>query len=199
VLAAFGFVVWFAVGCRSRNEPEPPEAEPADAIQIDLAPDEKPPTFEFPDSLRSKNDSLNKFLDEFRSICERGEYERYRLAVSRQVEPIEEGRFENIWHAVAHVRIELIKRLPEMKEWPSPAYAVLAKVTLKDEYVKDEPQRYVTIVSFQEEGEWVFTPAPDERIHRAMRAALRKAEAERSSWFSETQPASTQPAAQADR
>ena len=161
---------------------------------MNLALGEEPPSFEFPDSLRSNNESLNRFLDEFRGICERGEYERYRLAVSRQIDPIHEGRFENIWHAVKHVRIELIKRLPaEVKELPAPAYAVMAKVTLREEYVKEEPHRYITIVAFREEGEWVFAPSPDERVNRAMRVALRQAQGEE--MFAASQPAGSQPAA----
>ena len=199
ILVACTVVLVYAPGCRSGSEPEPEpvDAEAAETINVSLAPGEEPPTFEFPESLRSKNESLNRFLDEFRGICQRGEYERYRLAVTRQIEPIHERRFENIWHAVAHVRIELIKRLPaEIEELPAPAYAVLAKVTLREEYVREDPDRYVTIVAFREEGEWVFAPSPDERIHDAMRAALRKAEAEKLDFFAESPPAETQPSAE---
>jgi hypothetical protein len=182
-----------ACGCRNENEPEPNSDALVDTIDTTLAPEEEPPVFEFPDACRSKNESLNEFLDEFRGICERGEYGRYRSMVSVLIDPLEKQRFENIWHAAEHVRIELIKRLPEKIELPPPAYAVLARVKLRDEYVNDEPVRLICVVAFQEEGAWVLAPSPDERINRAMRAALQKSQEEAGELPTETQPAASQP------
>jgi hypothetical protein len=179
--------------CRSENGPEATTEAVVETINTTLPPEKEPPVFEFPEACRSKNESLNEFLDEFRGICERGEYGRYRSVVSVLIDPLEKERFENIWHAAEHVRIELIKRLPEKIELPPPAYAVLARVKLRDEYVKDEPVRLVNVVAFREEGEWVFAPSPDERINRAMRIALRKTQAEEE-LFAETQPTTSQPA-----
>lgn len=152
--------------------------EPAEAIEegdgglaADLSPGDPKPEFEFPDSARCSNESLNEFLDEFGFICERGEYDRYRLALSRQIEPVQKRNFERIWNTVEHVRVELIKRLPEMEEVPSPAYAVLLQTRLREEYVQARPERRITMVVFQERGEWVFAPPADERIGQAMRRA----------------------------
>ncbi|UCG33368.1 MAG: hypothetical protein JSU68_01810 [Phycisphaerales bacterium] len=181
-------------GCRGEDGPEPTSAALVDTIDTRLPPEEEPPVFEFPEECRSKNESLNEFLDEFRGICERGEYGRYRPMVSVLTDPLEKERFENIWHAAEHVRIELIKRLPEKVDLPPPAYAVLARVKLREEYVKDEPVRLVSVVAFREEGEWVFAPSPDERINRAMRAAWRETQTEDEEPFAETQPTTSQAA-----
>ena len=194
IRAVYSAALVLTCACRSENEAEPTSGSLVDTIDTTLAPEQEPPVFEFPEARRSKNESLNQFLDEFRGICERGEYGRYRPMVSVLTDPLEKERFENIWHAAEHVRIELIKRLPEKVDLPPPAYAVLARVKLRDEYVKDEPVRLVSVVAFREEGGWVFAPSPDERINRAMRAALQKTQAEEEELSAETQPTTSQPA-----
>ena len=114
------------------------------------------PVFEFPESVRCSNESLNSFLEEFRSICERGEYDRYRLALSRQLEPVQKGQFEHIWLSVKHVRVELIKRLPEIKGVPSPAFAVLLGVQLREEVISERPERQFTVVGQRHQRNFVF-------------------------------------------
>ena len=182
-------VLMFApCGC-TRNSSTADEQDAEDGALV-LDSDEPTPVFEFPDSVRCSNDSLNEFLEEFRSICERGEYDRYRLALSRQLEPVQKGQFERIWLSVKHIRVELIKKLPEIKAIPSPAFAVLLRAQLREEAMSERPERQLTVVVFQEQGEWVFAPPPDDRISQAMKQAASQPADESAESIATSRPAS---------
>ncbi len=188
---AVATVLLFApCGCARNSSTADETAEDVDALVDDDDPGQVTPVFEFPDSVRCSNESLNTFLEEFRSICERGEYDRYRLALSRQLEPVQKGQFERIWLLVKHIRVELIKKLPEIKAIPSPAFAVLLRAQLREEAISERPERRLTVVVFQEQGEWVFAPPPDDRISQAMKVAASQPADESAELITTSQPAS---------
>lgn len=171
-----------AAGTACRRAPEPPEPEPtAQEPQIHLPHDRPPPQFEFPAEVRSRNESLNRFIEDLREICQRGEYRRYRLAVSRRVDPLSEEQFRAAWLGTAKVRIEAIRRLPDTPDLPEGGYGVLVRVIPRENSEFFIGERLIGVLVFQEDGRWVTAPAPPE-----VRDALRRLVAPES-----TQPAGT--------
>ncbi len=179
-------VLWLAA-CEPDVLVEQPRDD-ADRIKIDLPEDQTPPTFHFPGRVRTEDESLNKFIEQFKEVCLRGEYGQYRLKVSRRVEPLSKQQFENAWHAVKSVRIELIRKLEpgtvrklsEAVGLSEPIYGLVFRTRLRETVRTRKADRQIVALIFKEEGQWVAAPAP-----RDIKDKLRRAT---------TQPASTQPA-----
>lgn len=186
ILAASALIL--SSGCGKRAQEKPQETAEQLVSQRVVPQDQPTPDFSFPENVRSKNDELNNFLEEFQQVCANGEYFRYRDLVSRQVEPIARDQFVGIWRAVAHVKIELIRRLPLVDDMRKsnvlgpleavhdPVYAVLVRVDLRENAKVHEPNdRFVSLLVFREgssedTARWVLAPAP-ERVRTALRKA----------------------------
>lgn len=186
-LAATLCLTIIPAGCSDREPEKRQETANELLMQRVVPPDEAPAIFEFPAEVRSKNEELNAFLEEFQEICANGEYFRYRDLVSRQVEPIAREQFVGIWQAVEQVRIELIRRLPYVEKLREsnvlgpldavhdPVYAVLVRVDLREQAkVRGPAGRFVSLLVFPEgssaeSARWVLAPAP-ERVRAALRA-----------------------------
>jgi len=108
-----------AAGCERRPDVlAEKSSDDSDRIRMNLPEDEEPPKFYFPRRLRTRDESLNRFIEQLKQICLEGEYGQYRLKVSRRVEPLSRERFENAWHAVKSVRIRWLGRLePGAVQW----------------------------------------------------------------------------------
>jgi hypothetical protein len=180
LVAAVSLLV--GVACR-RDQPQ--AERPTVAKQVServVPPDQPPPTLVFPPEQRSKNESLNAFIEEFQEICAKGEYLRYRSLVSREVEPFDKDQFVAAWHAVERVSIELVRRLPRLESLPDPAYGVLVHVLVRESAQQERLERSVALMVFREPDEnqrerWVVAPAP-EPIRDALREEAAREHAE---------------------
>jgi hypothetical protein len=147
---------------------------------IDVDSVEEKPEIIFPQAVRSNDESLNDFLQHFTEVCLAGEYDNYRLLVSRQIEPVSKQQFEKTYRRVHHVEINLIRELPKISELPYPLWLVESAVHIRPP--TEEPVRNLQVLIFKEDDKWVMAPAP-----RALREAL----------AASSQPA-TQPAPQSE-
>jgi hypothetical protein len=115
------------------------------------------PNFLFPKDVACDNPEVNEFITGFSTVCLKGEYLRYRLRVSRQVEPISRESFQAAWQSVEQVRITKITQLADQTGYPPPVYLVNATVKLREPATP--PSREVAILVFKEGQQWVMAPA----------------------------------------
>jgi hypothetical protein len=149
------------MGCGGREEAGVEEPDPADYVSTKGP----APEFVFPTAVACEQEAVNEFIRRFVGVCLRGDYARYRLTVSRQVEPAGRDTFEAAWHAVQRVEIRSIRRVDDMvKRYPPPVYLVEAEVDMREP--ANPPRRTVAILVFAEGQDWVMAPAP-----RAVRQA----------------------------
>ena len=169
---------------------------------------EKAPNFQFPESVRTFDPALNRFIDRFARICMEGKYSEFRLMSTSRVSPPSPRRFESIFHAVGEIRVLSVIRLPEMPKFPGPVYIMRAEYDLKPEYVRraggDEgvvKTKAVQVALTFEDGTWRIGPIPRdgaEALAAMQMAASRPAadlfEGEESPAAPLSPPAANQPA-----
>lgn len=131
----------------------------------------KKPDFQFPESVRTFDPALNRFIDRFARICMEGKYSEFRLMCTSRVSPLNPRRFESIFHAVKEIRVLSVIRLPEMPKLPGPVYIMRAEYDLKPEYVRraggDEAAvktKAVQVALTFEDGTWRIGPIPREGV-----------------------------------
>jgi len=130
---------------------------------------EKRPDFQFPESVRTYDPALNRFIDRFARICMEGKYSEFRLMCTSRVSPLSPRRFESIFHAVKEIRILSVNLLPVLPKMPGPIYVMRAEYDLKPEYIRrstgsDEPvkTKSVQVALTLEDGTWRIGPIPRE-------------------------------------
>ena len=133
--------------------------------RIDVSDIQDRPEIVFPKEVRSDDESLNAFLQHFTEVCLAGEYDEYRLLVSRQIEPVSKQQFEKTYRRVEYVEINLICDLPKISELPYPLWLIESIVHIRQP--TEEPLRRLQVLIFKENEKWVMAPAP-----RALRQAL---------------------------
>ncbi len=148
-----------------------PEAVFPDAVVLDLT---KRPWFDFPESIRTVDLSLNRFIDRFVRVCMEGKYSEFRLMLSsRAGDPIVARRFESMFNALKQVRILSVQEIPLPVGFAEgPIYVMLAEYDLKEHAVVRgvaTEQRRLAIV--RENGEWRIGPVPRELVERLEAAA----------------------------
>lgn len=165
VVAAFmvGAVAFVMVSDKRALAAEEVFPEP---VRVDL---EKRPNFQFPESVRTFDPALNRFIDRFARICMEGKYSEFRLMCTSRVSPLAPRRFESIFHAVREIRVLSVMRLPEMPKLPGPVYIMRAEYDLKPEYARraggDEAAvktKGVQVALTFEDGTWRIGPIPRE-------------------------------------
>lgn len=165
LVAAFmvGTVVFVVVSDERAIAAEEVFPEP---VRVDL---EKKPNFQFPESVRTFDPALNRFIDRFARICMEGKYSEFRLMCTSRVTPLNPRRFESIFHAVKEIRVLSVIRLPEMPKLPGPVYIMRAEYDLKPEYARraggDEgvvKTKAVQVALTFEDGTWRIGPIPRE-------------------------------------
>lgn len=131
----------------------------------------KKPDFVFPESVRTFDPALNRFIDRFARICMEGKYTEFRLMCTSRVSPLTARRFESIFHAVKEIRVLSVMRLPEMPKLPGPVYIMRAEYDLKPEYARraggDEAAvktKAVQVALTFEDGTWRIGPIPREGV-----------------------------------
>ncbi len=149
--------------------PEPVVLDPA-----------KRPEFDFPESVRTYDLSLNRFLDRFARVCTQGKYADFRLMLSsRAGDPIVARRFESMFHALKQVRILAIEELPLSLGLEEQVYIMLVEYDLEDYAAnqgRQSEQRRLAIT--KEGGGWRIGPIPHEalaKLQARRRAASRPA------------------------
>jgi len=130
---------------------------------------EKKPDFQFPESVRTFDPALNRFIDRFARICMEGKYSEFRLMCTSRVSPLNPRRFESIFHAVKQIRVLAVDKLPDVPKLPGPIYVMRAEYDLKPEYIRrstgsDEPvkTKAVQVALTFEDGTWRIGPIPRE-------------------------------------
>jgi hypothetical protein len=142
-------------GCRRQADRPATEDEGSQRVRLDAK-----PTLEFPKAVQSEDASLNRFLEDFYGLCCKGEYDKFRLTMSTRVDPLTRDRFKKSISAVERVKIESIKKLPDVADVPPPVYVVHSSVHLRPGTKTSKPDRSITILAFREHGKWVMAPAP---------------------------------------
>lgn len=175
-------------------------------VRLDI---NKRPDFQFPESVRTFDPVLNRFIDRFARICMEGKYTEFRLMCTSRVSPLSPRRFESIFHAVKEIRVLSVIRLPEMPRLPGPVYVMRAEYDLKPEYARraggDEAvvkTKVVQVALTFEDGTWRIGPIPREGA-AALAALQMPAAAPAADLFDDdatftaplTPPAANQPAA----
>ncbi|MBN2562211.1 MAG: hypothetical protein JXQ75_14905 [Phycisphaerae bacterium] len=130
-----------------------------DPVVVDPA---KRPEFVFPESVRTFDLSLNRFVDRFARVCMDGKYSDFRLMLSsRAGDPIVASRFESMFNALKQVRILAIDKLSNVPGFDHPVYIMLAEYDVEDYAAtegKQSERRRLAIV--KESGEWRIGPIP---------------------------------------
>jgi hypothetical protein len=141
----------------------------------------KRPDIVFPESVRTPDLSLNRFVDRFARVCIQGKYADLRLMLSsRGGDPLVARRFESMFNALKQVRIIAMDKMPSVPDVEGPVYVMKAEYVLEDFAVsKARKTEQVRLAIAREEGSWRIGPIP--------RSVVAKLEAYRAST---TQPAS---------
>jgi hypothetical protein len=135
---------------------------------------EKAPNFKFPESLRTFDTSLNRFIDRFARICMEGKYSEFRLMCTGREPPISPRRFESIFSAVREIRIRKLTRLTDVPAANGPVYIMKAEYDLEEHAARDGPAtREVQVAIAREGGTWRIGPIPS-----AVAAALARLDPE---------------------
>jgi len=144
-----------------------------DPVLVDTS---RPPDFVFPESLRTYDLSLNRFIDRFCQACMDARYSDFRLMLSRRIEPVKMRRFESLFAALRQVRIRGVQRLEAgllpaearaaMPELEDDVYIIQAECELEDFAVRRGSQvKPVELAVGKENGQWRIGPC-DAQVQR---------------------------------
>jgi hypothetical protein len=123
---------------------------------------EKRPNIVFPESVRTPDLSLNRFVDRFARVCVQGKYPDLRLMLSsRSGDPLVARRFESMFNALKQVRILALEKMPTVPDVEGPVYLMKAEYVLEDFAVsKARKTELVRLAIAREEGNWRIGPIP---------------------------------------
>lgn len=146
------------------------------AIDVDW---ELSPKFVFPESVRTFDTKLNRFVDHFARVCVTGDYSEFRLLYTRYDSPARPERFESIFHAINDVNILALEKLPidhvpDHPDLQGPVYIMLAEYDLEP-YADPEntgPRR-IRLAIAKEDGEWRIGPIPS-KLRAMLETALQE-------------------------
>jgi len=144
---------------------DPDEVFP-DVVVLDLT---RRPGFDFPDSVRTVDLSLNRFIDRFVRVCMDGKYADFRLMLSHRAgDPIVARRFESMFNALKQVRILSVEEVPLPQGFEhGPVYVMLAEYDLKEHaVVRGVSTERRRLAIMRENGEWRIGPVPRELAER---------------------------------
>jgi hypothetical protein len=123
---------------------------------------EKRPDIVFPESVRTSDLSLNRFVDRFARVCVQGKYPDLRLMLSsRSGDPLVARRFESMFNALKQVRILALEKMPTVPDVEGPVYLMKAEYVLEDFAVSKARQtEQVRLAIAWEDGNWRIGPIP---------------------------------------
>ena len=111
---------------------------------------------DFPAAVRCERDEVNAFIETLVAVCDRGDYQAYRLMVTRRVEPVGEKQFRGGWQLIEKIHIASVEAVAVGEAYPSPVYLVRGTVDLSPP--REPRTRPVAMLIVQEEGQWVIAP-----------------------------------------
>lgn len=141
---------------------EPPISED-DRFPEVVAPNfEKRPGFRFPESLRTTDLSLNRFIDRFARVCLEGRYSEFRLMQTRRTDPLPPERFESMFNALKDIHVLRLEPGPPIAGMSDRVWILDATYELEDfADPRKERKRNVTLAIAKEDGEWRLGPISD--------------------------------------
>lgn len=141
-------------------------------IWDDIDPDKRP-RFDFPESVRTFDTTLNRFVDRFARVCVQGDYAGFRLMYTDRDRPAPPDTFFNMFHAVKEVHIRAIEPIPASPGIDGPAHILLAEYTLEPYADPDKTgPRSIRLAITREDGQWRIGPIPGPLLRR-LDAAMR--------------------------
>lgn len=125
---------------------------------------DRQPKVVFPDNLRTHDLSLNRFVDRFVRVCQKGKYSDFRLMFSTQSgDPILPDRFGSIFTALKEVRILQIDHLPKVPQVEGSVYLLTAEYELQNFAPRSAAGTMrARLAIHKEEGQWRIGPLPRE-------------------------------------
>ncbi|MFH1420007.1 MAG: hypothetical protein ABII12_17165 [Planctomycetota bacterium] len=164
-LVVLSVVMVTTAGVVMMSEDPPLTGEDAfgDGVIIDPL---KRPDIDFPETVRTFNLSLNRFVDRFARVCMEGKYSDLRLMLSKRGgDPLVARRFETMFNALKQVRILSLEELPEVPDLESPAYLMSAEYVLEPYATgKGRDTEVIRLAIAMEDGEWRIGPVPRELL-----------------------------------
>lgn len=150
-------VSWWVYMLKIKNR-RPSAASETAAQEIIVPADPNGPQISFPESARSDNPEINKFVIEFVNILLTSDYKAYRLKVTQRREPINAKTFDDAYGRVKAIEIRKIEKIEDRKalkqvklgDIPLPIYRVKAHIVLRD-----KSEQEVEIPIFKEQNRWV--------------------------------------------
>jgi hypothetical protein len=129
---------------------------------------ERRPDIVFPESVRTTDLSLNRFVDRFARVCMQGRYSDLRLMLSsRSGDPIVARRFESMFNALKQVRIIALQKLPNVRGLDDPVYLMKAEYLLENyAAAKERATEHVRLAIAKEDGNWRIGPIPRDLLAR---------------------------------
>ncbi len=118
------------------------------------------PALDFPLHIRSEDDVINRFIEDFYRCCYFGEYEKFRMMTSSRVTAMAPERFRRAQTVVETIQIDAIDKIPEATDVPPPIYLVQLRVHFRPTVRRLDRMKRAAILIFKEAGRWVMAPAP---------------------------------------
>lgn len=140
-----------------------------DAFPTQVTPDfSKRPDIVFPESVRSYDLSLNRFVDRFARVCMQAKYSDFRLLLSQRAgDPLLPSRFESMFNALKQVRIVALDELPPLPGTEGSVYIMTAQYDLEDYAQKPGRQtEQIRLAIAKEEGTWRIGPISSEAVEQ---------------------------------
>jgi hypothetical protein len=122
------------------------------------APAGTPPSVVFAAGVTSGNEGLNAFIRNFIALCQRCDYEQYRLCWTAYGTPMSSDRFQLIWKFTRKVVINQIVPVPPEVKVMHPAYIIrgVAELDPKARIASKD----VEVMVQWEDNHWAVAPAP---------------------------------------
>jgi len=122
------------------------------------APAGTPPSVVFAPGVTSGNEDLDAFIRNFIALCQRGDYEQYRLCWTAYGTPMSSERFGVIWKFTRKVVINEIVPVPPDVKVMHPAYIIRGVAELDPK--ARVPTKDVEVMVQWEDNRWAIAPAP---------------------------------------
>ena len=129
------------------------------------------PAIHFSPHLRSKDASLNQFIEQSLTICSTGDYDGFRSLFGMAYSPTPQDTFERLWHNVQDLTV---LGMYQGRVDP-PEYYLHVSVRLRQQDRKGREKGEVVVAIFREAGQWRLGPASKEIAAQVLRVSTRPA------------------------
>jgi hypothetical protein len=121
---------------------------------------------DFPPRCRSRDTSLNTFIESTLKVAAQGDYDGFRQLFSMAYTPPSRQEFQRIWEAVEAIKVANVFGFAEVAGGqPAPdKYFLHALVNRRQADRKGRLKLDVVVLVFKETGQWRLGPAPKEVV-----------------------------------